>query len=148
MKLIRTAIDLCNEQIQESPHCAPKLNKRVLLWFTWCCLAMAFPEMENSDRFRQETFLKKKSWFFCLLSVCLGLLADTLETQMGQVRLSAAYPPQSSPEPHALQPARHSSQRLQKVLIFPLSVRQIASSLLSLPSLGMYLPFNSTWGLC
>jgi len=21
----------------------------------WCCFAMAFPEMENSDRFRQET---------------------------------------------------------------------------------------------
>ena len=63
---------------------------------------------------------------------------------MGQVKRSAAYPPQSSPQPLSLQPALHSSQRLQNVLMFPSCVRQIAFPLLSLPSSGMYLPFIST----
>ena len=63
---------------------------------------------------------------------------------MGQVKRSAAYPSQTSQQPHALQPALHSSQRLRNVLMFPSCVRQIAFPLLSLPSSGMYLPFNST----
>ena len=91
---------------------------------------------------------KKKRRPWSLPSVCFGLLADTVKTQMGQVKRSAAYPSQTSQQPYALQPALHSSQRVQNVLMLPLCVRQIAFPLLSLPSSGMHLPFNSTGGLC
>ena len=42
-------------RFKKAPNAKPNSTSEFYSDSHWCCFAMAFPEMENSDRFRQET---------------------------------------------------------------------------------------------